>query len=178
MKNKKAIEQVIKKSGITDFKWINAQDIMVANWVRIKCTFGCSDYGLAVCPPNTPSVAKCKAFFTEYSQAVLIRFNFMADRDNYPSGYSKQLTLKLLHIEKEIFWLNYPKTFMFNQTCCGICKECVSIRTDCKNLTQSRPSPEAFAVDIFSTAKNAGYEIKVIKQKRSEINRFALLMIE
>lgn len=178
MINKKEIEKIFSKISISDYKWIKAKDIKVANWVRVKCKFGCADYGLSVCPPNVPEVNECKAFFSEYENAILIRFNFHANKNEYPKDYSKQLTTKLLNLERHIFLLGFQKAFIFNQTCCGVCNTCVNNRLDCKNLSKSRPSMEAFAIDVFDTVRNAGFDIKVIDKKESDINRYALLMID
>ncbi|MBA7543161.1 hypothetical protein ES705_35488 [subsurface metagenome] len=63
MNDKNRIEQILKGKGFTDYKWINPKEIIVSQWVRVKCEFGCSDYGLRACPPNTPTVQECKDFF-------------------------------------------------------------------------------------------------------------------
>lgn len=172
------IKPLIAASGFNDYRIIDAKIIEVAQWVRVKCTFGCSDYGLATCPPNTPTVDECKQFFSEYNKAALIRLNVFADKDHYPSEWSKEMTNQLLNLEKRIFLSAYPKAFLFNQTCCGICKECIGTRLNCIDKSRSRPSPEAFAVDVYQTVRNAGMEINVISENPSEINRYALLMIE
>ncbi|MCJ7446230.1 MAG: DUF2284 domain-containing protein [Bacteroidales bacterium] len=178
MVRKEKLNTIFKNLGLIDYKWINSSDIIVSTWVRVKCTFGCSDYGLSVCPPNVPSVKECRDFFGEYSSVVLFRFNFVADKENYPEDYSKEITKGLLDLEREVFLEGFPKVFVLNQTCCGLCSGCVKNRIDCKNLSKSRPSPEAFAIDVFSTIKKAGFEINVIKTTHQEINRYAVLMIE
>ena len=69
------LETLFARHGYTDFKWINPQAIVVAQWVRLKCTFGCANYGRnASCPPNVPAVAECRRFFDEYSRAVIFHF--------------------------------------------------------------------------------------------------------
>jgi predicted metal-binding protein len=75
MVNRKQLDALFKMYGYTDFKWIESKDIVVAQWVRMKCMFGCSEYGRnAACPPNVPSTAECQQFFSEYSTAVLFHF--------------------------------------------------------------------------------------------------------
>ena len=176
--NKENIESILTKQGFSDFKWINPKDIVVAHWVRVKCTFGCSDYGLGTCPPNTPSVSDCASFFKEYETGLIIRINKFADKNAYPSEWSKEMTEKLLDIEKKIFLSGYQKTFLLNQTCCTLCKKCPGNRVECKEKEKSRPSPESFAVDVYQTIRNAGMEIHVISENPAEINRIALLLIE
>jgi predicted metal-binding protein len=178
MVDKDKIESILKNQELIDFKWINPKDIIVAHWVRVKCTFGCSDYGLGTCPPNTPSVNECDKFFKEYESALIIRLNKFADKNSYPSVWSKEMTNKLLDIEREIFLKGFQKVFLLNQTCCSLCKDCSGNRIDCKDKIRSRPSPESFAVDVYKTARNAGLDIHVVAENPSEMNRIAILLIE
>lgn len=178
MKSKTVIETILTRQGFSDFKWINPKEIVVAQWVRVKCTFGCGDYGLGTCPPNTPSVSECERFFKEYDNGLIIRLNKFADKNAYPSDWSKEMTNKLLDIEREIFLSGYQKTFLLNQTCCNLCKDCTGNRINCKDKTRSRPSPESFAVDVYQTVRNAGLEINVVAVNPADINRIAILLIE
>jgi len=178
LKDKDKIESILREQGFSDFAWIDPRSIVVAHWVRIKCIFGCEDYGMATCPPNTPSVQDCDSFFKEYKRCILVRLNVFAHKENYPSAWSKKATKGLLEAERQIFLLGYEKTFLLNQTCCGICGECKSTRIDCVDKKHSRPSPEAFAVDVYSTVRNAGMEIHVIPETPSQINRIALILVD
>ena len=45
MNNYKHMEALFKKHDCLDYKWIKWQDIVVSQWVRMKCMFGCGDYG-------------------------------------------------------------------------------------------------------------------------------------
>ncbi len=57
------LETIFEDDGFTDFKWIAPEQIVVAQWVRMKCMFGCSNFGRkAACPPQTPSVSECERF--------------------------------------------------------------------------------------------------------------------
>lgn len=176
--NKQDFELYLQEIGFLDFKWINPKDIVVAHWVRVKCEFGCSDYGLGTCPPNTPSVSDCREFFNEYSNGLIIRFSKIADKSSYPSDWSKEMTSKLLELERKTFLDGYHKVFLLNQTCCSICKDCTGNRNDCKDKKNSRPSPESFAVNVYQTVRNCGMEINVVKDSPAEMNRIAILLIE
>lgn len=178
MVNKEKIESILKNQNFTDYKWINPKEIVVAHWVRVKCTFGCADYGLGTCPPNTPSVIDCDSFFKEYESAMIIRLSKFADKNSYPSDWSKEMTNKLLDIEREIFLSGFQKVFLLNQTCCSLCKDCHGDRISCKDKVRSRPSPESFAVDVYNTVRTAGLDINVVAQNPAEMNRIAILLIE
>lgn len=176
--NKKQIQAYLYQYGLSDFKWIDPKDIVVAQWVRVKCEFGCSDYGLGTCPPNTPNVQECRSFFNEYSKGLIIRLAKYVDKENYPSDWSKEMTDKLLRLERMVFLDGFQKAFLLNQTCCCLCSECSGNRLHCKMKRESRPSPEAFAVDVYQTVRNAGMKINVVKSNPSEIHRIAILLIE
>jgi predicted metal-binding protein len=178
MKDKAKIEALISSFGFSDYIWIDPKEIIVAQWVRVKCYFGCSDFGLGTCPPNTPSVQECKDFFKEYNNGILVRHNKFADKNSYPSDWSKDITDKFLEIERKIFLYGHQKAFLLNQTCCSLCADCSGNRHDCKDKTRARPSPEAFAVDVYQTVRNAGMEINVVSVNPSEINRIAIVLID
>ena len=178
MMSKDKIESALIGHGFTDYKWINPKEIVVAQWVRVKCTFGCSDYGLGACPPNTPSVNDCDRFFKEYETGLIIRLTKYTDKNAYPSDWSREMTNKLLDIERDVFLSGYQKAFLLNQTCCSLCKDCSGNRINCKDKTKSRPSPESFAVDVYQTVRNAGLDINVIATNPSEIHRIVILLIE
>ncbi len=178
MIDKAKIESILSEYDFSDFRWIDPRDIVVARWVRVKCVFGCSDYGLGTCPPNTPEVSECERFFREYSNAIIIRLNKFADKDHYPSAWSGEMTDKLLGTERKIFLSGYPKVFLLNQTCCSLCDDCPGTRSACRDKKKARPSPESFAVDVYQTAGRAGLEIHVVDKNPGEMNRIAILMVD
>ncbi len=178
MIDKDKIESMLLGQDFGDYKWISPKDIIVSHWVRVKCTFGCSEYGLGTCPPNTPPVDECREFFNEYDSGLIIRLNRYADRDSYPSDWSRDMTKRLLALEREIFLSGHQKVFLLNQTCCSLCKDCSGTRSACRDKKNSRPSPESFAVDVYQTVRNAGMAIDVVSENPAEMNRIALLLIE
>ena len=178
MIDKKLVESIIGNTLLTDYKWMDPQQVIVSQWVRVKCMFGCDDYGYGTCPPNTPAVDACREFFREYSLGLVFRVSTLADKDNYPVKWSRQMTDSLLEIERKIFLMGFEKTFLLNQTCCAICKDCPGTLIDCTDKKRARPSPESFAVDVYSTVKKFGYDLQVVSQNPSEINRFAFILIE
>ncbi|MDH4215023.1 MAG: DUF2284 domain-containing protein [Candidatus Odinarchaeota archaeon] len=174
----KDLEALFQKHGFNDYKWINPKDIVISQWVRMKCTYGCSTYGkCASCPPNTPSVPECREFFDEYSDIAVFHFPFELDRPEDRHELMKQISLKLLKLERAVFLSGYVKTFLLPADNCSLCDECVSSREDCKQPTISRPPPEAMAVDVFSTVRAAGYPIEVLSDYGQEMNRYAFLLI-
>ncbi|MGA3297814.1 MAG: DUF2284 domain-containing protein [Candidatus Bathyarchaeia archaeon] len=75
MSEHKRLEAIFTKHSFMDFRWVDAQKIVIAQWVRMKCMFGCTEYGKsASCPPNIPSVAECERFFRDYTEAAIFHF--------------------------------------------------------------------------------------------------------
>lgn len=178
MIDKPGIESILGRENLTEYRWINPKDIVVAQWVRVKCYFGCGDLGLAVCPPNTPSVEECDRFFKEYNNGLIFGFSKFADKNEYPTDWSKEITNKLIRIETELFLSGYYKAFLLNQATCSLCKECVAARADCKDKVHARPSPESFAVDVYSTVRNAGMKLDVVSENPAHVHRIAILLID
>lgn len=179
MKREK-LEALVAQHAIADFKWISPRsDVVVSQWVRMKCMYGCDDYGrVASCPPNTPSVAECAAFFHDYESGILIHFAHKVDQPEDRRRWSSVVNRDLLELERGVFLAGYPKAFLLFMDRCRLCEDCPGKREKCLNPLTSRPSPEGMAVDVFSTARQLGYPIEVLSDYTQEMNRYALLLIE
>jgi predicted metal-binding protein len=179
MSDRKELEALFQQHGYTDFKWINPKDIVVSQWVRIKCTFGCGEYGRnASCPPNTPPVAECRRFFDEYSTAVVFHFEKAVEKPEDRHAWSKGVNQGLLKLERNVFVSGYEKAFLLFMDSCGMCADCTGVREQCKDPRLSRPSPESMAMDVFSTVRQFGYPIEVLSDYAQPMNRYAFLLIE
>ena len=174
-----ALETLFAEHGYTGYRWMDPEKIVVAQWVRMKCTFGCTEYGHnACCPPSTPSVDECRRFFQEYSSAVILHFQQAVDRPDERHTWTRQVNAGLSKLERAVFLAGYPKTFLLYMDSCGICTDCPGTRTACKAPRQARPSPEAMAVDVFATVRQCGLPIQVLTGYSQPMNRYAFLLIE
>jgi predicted metal-binding protein len=179
MSNHEELEALFGKHGYADFKWVKPENIVVSQWVRMKCMFGCSDYGKnASCPPNVPSVAECRRFFDEYGEAVIFHFPKTVDKPEDRHAWSRKVNQGLLELEREVFLSGYRKAFMLFMDNCQICSKCRGERVECKDPKSARPSVESMAVDVFATVRQYGYPIEVLADYSQQMNRYALLMIE
>ena len=177
-KKKQKIDDIIHSYGYTDYKWIDPKKIIVSQWVRMKCKFGCGEYGHAgACPPNTPSVADCDQFFKEYSDAVILHFEGQMDKPEDRHTWTAKINAKLLKLERDVFLSGYERTFLLFMDSCCFCSDCPGHRESCKQPRMSRPAPEAMAVDVFSTVRRFGFGIAVREDYDQKMDRFAFLMI-
>jgi predicted metal-binding protein len=178
MVERAAIEERLRAHGIDAFRWIEPRKIVVAQWVRMKCMFGCVEYGRnACCPPSTPSVDECARFFSDYEEAVLIRFHHAVAQPEDRHAWSREINGRLLEVERAVFLAGHPKAFMLFMDSCSLCEPCAATRRACKEPRAARPSPEALAVDVFSTVRAAGFPIEVLADYAQPMNRYALLLV-
>jgi predicted metal-binding protein len=172
------LEAMFKEFGFTDYKWIDPEQIVVSQWVRMKCMFGCPNYGhKAACPPQTPSVSDCERFFKEYKTAVVFHLRVQFDNPEERFLWYKKMTLKLVELERRVFLCNLEKAFFLLFGGCPLCKECKVERTLCKQPERARPAPEGMAVDVYSTIKKLGYPIAVRTEYTEPMDRYVFLMV-
>lgn len=173
------LEALFQSNGYSDFKWMDPREVVVAQWVRMKCTFGCDEYGKSCCcPPNTPTVPECERFFREYRTGVIFRFRKTVDKPEDRHQWSKGVNMKLSRLERDVFLAGFEKTFMLFMDSCTFCETCTADPPQCPHPQIARPAPEAMAVDVFSTVKKYGYPIQVKTGYEQEMNRFAFLLVE
>jgi predicted metal-binding protein len=173
------LEALFRRHGCEDFRWLDPQAIAVAQWVRMKCAFGCRHFGRsAVCPPNTPSVAECERFFREYSTAAVLRFARRVAHPEERHAWGREVNRGLLDLERAVFLAGHPRAFVLVMSSCALCDECAPTRAECRDPLRARPTPEALAVDVFATVRACGYPIEVLTDYAQEMNRYAFLMVE
>jgi predicted metal-binding protein len=180
-KKRKSLDAIFTNKGYTDYKWIDPKKVIVSQWVRMKCRFGCGGYGrIAACPPHTPSVAECEQFFGEYSDAVILHFEGTMDKPEDRHAWSRKINAQLVKLEREVFLSGYERAFLlfmlFMDSCC-FCKECTGDRETCKEPRMSRPSPEGMAVDVYSTVRQFEFPINVRTEYNQNMDRYAFLMV-
>ena len=64
------------RDGAIVFIPINPSEVVVANWVRLKCKYGCPSYAKKLsCPPYSPEPEETRKVLDEYSKAYLIGYS-------------------------------------------------------------------------------------------------------
>jgi len=179
MATKTELEKTFRRHGFADFRWLDPQKIVVGQWVRLKCMFGCGEYGkTATCPPYVPSVAECERFFRDYRRAVVFHLSKKVAKPEARHVWTRRMNLQLLKLEREVFLSGHEKAFLLFMDSCGICAECSGSRATCKEPQMARPTPEALAMDVFTTVRSLGYPIEVLSRTDQPMNRYAFLLIK
>ena len=172
------VEEILRNHDYSDYTWIDPKIIVVSQWVRMKCRFGCGEYGRAgSCPPQTPSVAECREFFSEYSDAVILHFQGVMDKPEDRHAWTAKINAKLVKLERDVFLAGFQRAFLLFMDSCCFCKDCTGNRETCQQPRMSRPAPEAMAVDVYTTVREAGFTINVLSEYSQRMDRFAFLMI-
>jgi len=98
------IESLLKRSlepGAEKAKVIYTNSVVVEEWVRWKCVYGCAFHGKdAYHPPCAPAAESTKKIMREYSKAVLMT-----------GSKGKALTEVAVRLEGEAYHMGYYKAF-------------------------------------------------------------------
>ena len=179
MKDRTELALMFHQHGYSDFQWVEPREVVVSQWVRMKCTFGCGNYGHnAACPPNVPSVSEVRQLFAEYSTMAVFHFAHAVEKPEDRHVWTRGINQGLLKLERELFLAGHYKVFLLCCDSCHLCDECQETRGTCKNPRLARPSPEAMAIDVFTTVRKAGFPIEVLTDYTQTMNRYAFLLIE
>ena len=59
--------------GIDHAVAVKTSRVVTAPWVRMKCQFGCSGYGVSLCcPPRTPTPDEMRKILDSYTFGILL----------------------------------------------------------------------------------------------------------
>lgn len=154
-----------KRLRVKDAKIIPAKSIVAAEWVRLKCQFGCDRYGQCLsCPPYSPTPDETRRMLTDYKYGLLIH------------GDEETNIRKIIFIlEKAVFLDGYYKAFGMAAGPCQLCAKCPKI---CRHAEEARPSMEACGIDVFTTVRANGLPVKVLKSNSCKRNYYGVVLIE
>jgi predicted metal-binding protein len=150
------------------------EQVFTAAWVRMRCQYGCSEYGQCLtCPPHSPTPKTTRRMLDEYRSAILIH-----------GDHWKKVREIAQALEIKIFLAGYYKSFSYLCGPCDHCKTCVAIGWKggtipvCQHAELARPAMEAAGIDVFATARAAGLPIAVVATHESPQNYYALVLVE
>ncbi len=150
--------------GATGVAFLPASEIVVAHWVRLKCQFGCCDYGrYRTCPPYTPDAEEMKKILAEYNQAMLIK----------APGHN-EATAVVVRLLGWLYQQGEFKAFPMGSGRCRLCDECNLNR--CRFPHMAYPSMEACSIDVFETVRRVGWSREEMGPKGEYLHYGALLL--
>lgn len=156
---------------------IDPEKVVTAEWVRMKCLFGCDEPGLhRTCPPRSPEPKHTRRLLDGFARAVLLRVGPHTSAEGM-DGLCTKLNAAAVALERELFLAGYHKTWTMGAGPCELCGTC-ALDGDCVHPLDARPSMEGCGVDVFSTVRNAGWQIEVVREHDDEYQYFALVLVE
>ena len=156
--------------------------ISVAEWVHLKCRYGCNQYNTNwCCPPATPAPDKVRAILSEYTTALLLVGTTNCS-DFYLNNERKRISQVrcwkgTISLERMLFLEGYYKAFSLVGECCALCKEC-AYPDDCRFPQEKRPSVESFSIDVIGTLKNLGTTSAVAAKTCETYSYYGIILLE
>jgi predicted metal-binding protein len=164
--------KTVLEKGIDHAIVVETSRVVTAPWVRMKCQFGCSGFGLSLCcPPRTPTPDEMRKILDSYTHGILFH------RQIKKGGKAtERLSETVVDVERALFLDGYYKAWTLGSGPCGRCKTC-SMEA-CLHADRARPSMEACGIDVFATARAYNLPIEVVKGHTDVRNLYALVLVE
>jgi len=157
---------------------IPTDQVMVADWVRLKCQYGCGAYGSRLtCPPHSPPPEVTRRVLSHYRQAFLLRMERAGGGWKEETRQRRQMSEVVADLERELFLAGYHRAWGMGSGPCSLCAEC-DLSGPCRFPHQARPSMEACGIDVYTTVRQAGWEIEVVQALEAPFRLFGLVLME
>ena len=171
-----------KKYGLTAVVPFSIDKLVVAEWVHLKCRYGCKNFGTNwCCPPATPSPEEVRRLLDEYRTALLLVGSKSCADFYRNNGRKRGVQVKgwkgTVSMERMLFLEGYYKAFSLVGECCALCKTC-AFPDNCRFPQEKRPSVESFAIDVIGTLKNLGTTTKVATCTSDTFNYYGIILLE
>ncbi|MCL2862694.1 MAG: DUF2284 domain-containing protein [Methanimicrococcus sp.] len=170
--NVAALLQIAKEAGAAEALYIDTNDVVVDDRVRLKCLVPlCRHYGDLVCPPNVPEPEEFRKYLKLYRFGLLVSTEYenppkpksLIDSEEISKEIRKKsvdLSDILLKLEGISLQKGYRFAAGFTGGSCRYCDNCVKTGGECKTPYRARPSMEAVGVDVVETLRNADMELE------------------
>jgi predicted metal-binding protein len=179
------VQQLLEKGkpyGINAIFPFSVDKIQVAQWVQLKCRYGCSRYNTNwCCPPATPEPEKVREILSEYSMALLLVgtthcVDFYLD-NNRKRANQVRCWKGSASLERMLFLKGYYKAFSLVGECCALCKTC-AFPEECRFPQEKRPSIESFSIDAIGTLRHLGISPRVANHKDDRYSYYGIILLE
>jgi len=80
-------------------------------------------------------------------------------------------------LERELFLAGHHRAWGMGAGPCSFCEAC-NLEGPCRFLRQARPSMEGCGIDVYTTVRQAGWQIEVVQTLKSPFRLFSMVLIE
>ncbi len=162
-------------TGVSEAKIVPVTNVVTAEWVRLKCQFGCDGFGNGLCcPPRTPTPEQMKRVLADYHRVLIYSFTCT------PAEYRpkrRRMRRLVAELERAAFLDGHYKAFGLGDGPCRFCRKC-DLTGDCRHPEQARPSMESCGIDVYATARNSGIELEVVTRRHGPSKHINLILLD
>jgi predicted metal-binding protein len=170
--------KMAEKLGAVWVKLIHPRNVVVAEWVRLKCQYGCGGYGSCLtCPPFSPTPEYTRKMLEYYSRALIMVFDVPPKQKEKERKKRRDWRRGICSLEREIFLDGFYKVFAMTSGPCNVCEKCDTSQS-CKFADLGRPSMEACGIDVYTTLANVGYKLEVVRSYDQIWHYTGLILID
>jgi predicted metal-binding protein len=175
------IELQAKEFGFLEVNLLPTSQIVTAQWVVLKCRYGCANFNTSwCCPPATPDLATTRDLLAEYELALLLvaenrNQDFYRNTSEKRRAQIKQWKATIA-LERRLFLMGYYKAFGMPAETCALCKECAYPK-QCKFPNEKRPSVEACSIDVFQTLRNLGRSAGLARKVEDSFHSYSVILL-
>ncbi len=168
--------------GLESILPFSIHDIVTAQWVNLKCRYGCSQYNANwSCPPATPDLYEARTILSEYSTALLLvgsqnRNDFYKDSNRNRTDQVKYWK-GIVSLERLLFLKGYDKAISLVSGACSLCKKC-AYPDACRFPMEKRPTVESFCIDLFGTLKNLDIRTRVAMELNETFKYYSIILLD
>lgn len=179
------LQQLLEKGqeyGLQEIVPFAIESIVLAEWVSLKCQYGCPQFNTNwCCPPASPDLRKVRAILGEYWMALLLVgnrhcpdfYSHSAKRRAYQVRYWKGT----MSMERQLFLEGYDKAFSLVSGACALCKKC-AYPEPCRFPLEKRPPVESFGIDLIGTLKSLGRSTSVSQNTDDNFNYYSIILLD
>ncbi len=171
-----------KQYGLESIFSFRVNNIALAQWVNLKCRYGCSQYKANwSCPPATPNLTEVRTILSEYSTALMLVGN--QNRNDFYKDSNRNRTDQvkywkgIVSLERMLFLKGYDKAISLVSGACSLCKKC-AYPDACRFPQEKRPTVESFCIDLVGTLKNLGIETKVAMGLNETFKYYSIILLD
>ena len=165
--------------GASDAVVITPEQVVTAEWVRVKCLYGgCTAGRCLTCPPHSPTPSRMRLLLDEYETILLLRLDVPPAQAGEWLAWSRRKAQIALDLERQLFLGGHFKAFaVAGGRPCALAEPCGRPRDcDCRELV--RPGPAGCGIDVFTTSRNAGWPLAVVRGTADPYHLFTLVLVE
>jgi predicted metal-binding protein len=171
-----------EKYHMDEIALLRTRDIAVADWVQLRCKYGCKKYATNwCCPPETPTPDQTKTLLQEYKKAFLLSGKIKNSEFHKDSQKKRRTQVAMwkgtVALERQLFLWGYYKAFALVSENCALCRQCTYPDT-CIFPMYRRPSVESCSIDIFQTLRNIGKPFTIAHDVTEQYRCYSLILLE